>query len=44
MAGIYAQLLARIAADPAAVMRTRVSLPTRDKVRVAARALAGRRG
>ena len=44
MAGIYAELLTRIAADPAAVMRTRVSLPTRDKVRVAGRALAGRHG
>jgi 15-cis-phytoene synthase len=44
MAGIYAELLRRIAADPAAVMRSRVSLPTRDKLRVAARALAGRHG
>jgi phytoene synthase len=44
MAGIYAELLTRIAANPAAVMQTRVSLPTRDKLRVAARALAGRHG
>jgi phytoene synthase len=44
MAGIYAELLTRIAANPTAVMQSRVSLPTRDKVRVAARALAGRRG
>lgn len=43
MAGIYFELLARIAADPAAVMRTRVSLPARDKLRVAAKALAVRR-
>lgn len=41
MAGIYAELLRRIAADPRGVMRGRMSLPTRDKVRVAARALIG---
>ncbi|WP_375490858.1 phytoene/squalene synthase family protein [uncultured Jatrophihabitans sp.] len=43
MAGIYHELLQRIAADPAQVMRGRLSLPTGDKLRVAARALAGRR-
>jgi 15-cis-phytoene synthase len=42
MAVIYRELLARIAADPSVVMRGRASLPTRDKLRVAARALAGR--
>lgn len=42
MAGIYRRLLARIEADPAAVLRTRVSLPTWEKALVAARALAGR--
>lgn len=42
MAGIYFELLTRIAAEPSEVMRTRVSLPARDKIRVAARALAGR--
>jgi 15-cis-phytoene synthase len=45
MAGIYRELLQRIAADPDAVMRGRVSLSTRDKLTVAARSLAGvRRG
>lgn len=45
MAGIYRELLDRIAADPRRVMTGRLSLPTRDKLRVAARALAGgRRG
>jgi phytoene synthase len=39
MAGIYHELLHRIAADPHAVMRSRVSLPTKDKLRVAGRAL-----
>jgi phytoene synthase len=39
MAGIYQELLARIAADPRQVMAGRLSLPTRDKLRVAARAL-----
>ncbi|TDC36550.1 squalene synthase HpnD [Micromonospora sp. 15K316] len=42
MAGIYRRLLARIAADPLAVTRTRVSLPGREKAWVAARALVGR--
>ena len=42
MAGIYRELLERIAADPSIMMTGRASLPTRDKLRVAARALAGR--
>jgi phytoene synthase len=42
MAGIYRRLLARIEADPAAVLCTRVSLPTWEKAVVAARALARR--
>ncbi len=41
MAGIYHRLLARIAADPAAVARGRVSLPVTEKLWVAARSLAG---
>jgi 15-cis-phytoene synthase len=40
MAGIYRELLGRIAADPGIVMRGRASLPARDKLRVAARSLA----
>ena len=44
MAGIYRGLLDRIAADPAAVMRGRVSLSGRQKATVAVRALAGRLG
>jgi phytoene synthase len=47
MAGIYHELLTRIAADPTSVFGARVSLPTRDKIRVATRALArpgGRHG
>ena len=40
MAGIYRELLGRIAADPTIVMRGRASLPTRDKLRVAGRSLA----
>jgi phytoene synthase len=43
MAGIYRELLERIAADPSGVMTARMSLPGRDKVRVAIRALAGGR-
>lgn len=39
MAGIYRRLLTRIQADPDAVLRGRVSLPTREKALVAARAL-----
>jgi phytoene synthase len=41
MAGIYRRLLERIAADPAAVLRGRVSLPGHEKAYVAARGLAG---
>jgi 15-cis-phytoene synthase len=44
MAGIYRRLLERIAAEPAAVLRGRVSLSGREKAMVAARALAGRFG
>jgi phytoene synthase len=46
MAGIYRELLARIAADPSHIMRGRLSLPLRDKLRVAGRALltGGRNG
>jgi phytoene synthase len=47
MAGIYRELLTRIAADPGQVMRGRLSLPGRDKLRVAVRSLArsgGRHG
>ena len=45
MAGIYRELLVRIAARPAAVLHSRQSLPTSEKVRVALRALGpgGRR-
>ncbi len=39
MAGIYRRLLTRILTDPAAVFSTRVSLPTREKALVVARAL-----
>ena len=42
MAGIYRSLLDQIAADPAAVLRGRISLSGRQKALVAARALAGR--
>jgi phytoene synthase len=41
MAGIYHRLLGRIAADPAAVYRGRLSLSGREKAGVAARALIG---
>jgi phytoene synthase len=41
MAGIYRGLLARIAADPLAVTRGRLSLSTKEKLWVAARSLAG---
>jgi 15-cis-phytoene synthase len=44
MAGIYRRLLDRIAAEPAAVLRGRVSLSGRQKAMVAVRALAGRLG
>jgi phytoene synthase len=39
MAGIYLELLKRIAADPTLVMGARLSLPARDKLRVAGRSL-----
>jgi 15-cis-phytoene synthase len=42
MAGIYRRLLERIAADPAAVLRGRMSLSGREKATVAVQALAGR--
>jgi phytoene synthase len=42
MAGIYRDLLRRIEAEPAAVFRRRISLTGPQKIRVAARALAGR--
>jgi phytoene synthase len=42
MAGIYRRLLERIAAQPAAVLDSRVSLSTGEKAMVAVRALAGR--
>ncbi|MFC0529688.1 presqualene diphosphate synthase HpnD [Phytohabitans kaempferiae] len=41
MAGIYHRLLARIAADPLAVTRGRMSLPAPQKAWVAVRALSG---
>ncbi|WP_433859045.1 presqualene diphosphate synthase HpnD [Streptomyces kronopolitis] len=41
MAGIYHRLLSRIAADPGAVLRGRVSLPGREKAFVAVRGLSG---
>jgi phytoene synthase len=44
MAGIYHRLLARIAAEPLAVTRRRVSLPPREKAWVALRALTGSGG
>jgi phytoene synthase len=44
MADIYFELLRRIAADPTRVMRGRLSLPARDKLRVAGRALVRGRG
>jgi phytoene synthase len=42
MAGIYRRLLEQIAAQPAAVLDSRVSLSTGEKAMVAVRALAGR--
>jgi 15-cis-phytoene synthase len=41
LAGLYHELLARIAAEPARVMRGRTSLPTRDKLTIAAKSLLG---
>lgn len=43
MAGIYRELLDRIAVDPRQVMTGRLSLATRDKLKVAGRALVGGR-
>ena len=40
MAGIYRRLLGRIEAEPALVLQGRLSLPTAEKLRVAARALS----
>ena len=42
MAGIYRRLLERIAAEPAAVLRGRMSLSGREKATVALKALTGR--
>jgi 15-cis-phytoene synthase len=42
MAGIYHRLLQRIAADPAAALRSRTSLSTGEKLLVALRSIAGR--
>ncbi len=44
MAGIYCRLLEHIAAEPAAVLRGRMSLSGREKATVAVKALAGRFG
>jgi phytoene synthase len=48
LAGLYHELLTRIAADPGVAMAGRASLPTRDKLKIAAAsltsALVGRRG
>jgi phytoene synthase len=47
LAGIYLALLQRIAADPSEVLRSRMSLPPRTKLTIAARSLAtagGRHG
>jgi len=48
LAGLYHELLNRIAADPKIAMSGRASLPTRDKLKIAAvsltSALVGRRG
>jgi len=44
MAGIYRRLLERIAAQPAGVLRGRMSLSTGEKAVVAVKALAGRHG
>jgi phytoene synthase len=42
MAGIYLRLLGHMSAAPAAVLQRRMSLPTKEKLMVAAAALAGR--
>lgn len=39
MAGIYSELLERIAHDPTQVMKGRMSLPARDKLRLAGRSI-----
>ncbi|MGH3201903.1 MAG: squalene/phytoene synthase family protein [Streptosporangiaceae bacterium] len=44
MAGIYRRLLERIAAEPGAVLRGRMSLSGREKATVAVKALTGRFG
>ena len=44
MAGIYRRLLEQIAAEPAAVLRGRMSLSGREKATVALKALSGRFG
>ena len=44
LAGLYHELLARIATDPRLVMVGRTSLPTRDKLKIAAKSLVGRHG
>jgi 15-cis-phytoene synthase len=44
MAGIYRRLLERIAAEPAAVLRGRMSLSGREKATIAVKALSGRFG
>lgn len=44
LAGLYHELLARIAADPRLVMVGRTSLPTRDKLTIAVKSLVGRHG
>jgi phytoene synthase len=44
MAGIYRRLLDRIATQPTAVLRGRVSLSGQEKAVVAVKALAGRLG
>ena len=44
LAGIYRRLLERIAAEPAAVLRGRMSLSGREKATVAVKALTGRFG
>jgi phytoene synthase len=44
MAGIYHELLHRLAAEPTLVLHGRASLRGAEKARIAARSLAGRRG
>jgi len=40
MAGIYRRILDRIEQDPTAVLRGRISLPTQEKLWIAARAIS----